>query len=903
MEKRHVAETVTAAETHSNGSEVLETREWLDSLDYVLDKGGPERAGRLLQQLSLHARRAAGVNLPFSATTPYVNTIPTRQQPPFPGSQAMERRIKSLVRWNALAMVVRANKKQEGIGGHISTYASAATLYEVAFNHFLRAKTEDGDRDVVYFQGHAAPGMYARAYLEGRVPKEKLQNFRRELKPGGGLSSYPHPWLMPDFWEFPTVSMGLGPIQAIYHARFMRYLEDRGLKQSQTGNVWAFMGDGEMDEPESLGSITLASREKLDNLIFVINCNLQRLDGPVRGNGKIIQELEAIFRGAGWNVIKVIWGSDWDSVIENDRDGLLVKRMGEVTDGQFQKYFVESGAYFRQNFFGTDPRLLKMVEHFSDEQLSRIRLGGHDPLKVYAAFKAAVEHHGSPTVVLAKTIKGYGLGEAGEGKNITHQQKKLNEEELRIFRSRFGIPIPDEEMHEAPFYRPPDDSPEITYMQARRKQLGGYMPERKVRANPIQPVAELHFEEFYKGTEGREVSTTMVFVRLLSKLLRDPEIGKLIVPIIPDEARTFGMEALFRQVGIYSNVGQLYEPVDMDTLLYYKEAKNGQILEEGITEAGSISSFIAAGTAYATHGINTIPFFIYYSMFGFQRIGDLIWAAADQRTRGFLVGGTAGRTTLAGEGLQHQDGHSHVLALPVPNLLAYDPAFAYEIAIIIQDGIKRMYVDQESIFYYLTVTNEPLPMPPMPEGKDVREGILKGMYRYKASEKKNAKLRAQLFGSGTIMYEVLKAQQMLEEKYGVAADVWSVTSYKQLYRDGNDCERWNMLHPSDKPRMPFVTQQLKDAPGVFVAASDYMKVLPESIAQWVPRRLTALGTDGFGRSESRVALRDFFEVDTKHIVLATLTALAREKQIKPEIVQQAVKDLGIDPEKANPAIS
>ena len=898
-----MAETVTAAEPHSNGSEVLETREWLDSLDYVLDKGGPERAGRLLQQLSLHARRAAGVNLPFSATTPYVNTIPTRQQPPFPGSQAMERRIKSLVRWNALAMVVRANKKQEGIGGHISTYASAATLYEVAFNHFLRAKTEDGDRDVVYFQGHAAPGMYARAYLEGRIPKEKLQNFRRELKPGGGLSSYPHPWLMPGFWEFPTVSMGLGPIQAIYHARFMRYLEDRGLKQSQTGNVWAFMGDGEMDEPESLGSITLASREKLDNLIFVINCNLQRLDGPVRGNGKIIQELEAIFRGAGWNVIKVIWGSDWDSVIENDRDGLLVKRMGEVTDGQFQKYFVESGEYFRQNFFGTDPRLLKMVEHFSDEQLSRIRLGGHDPLKVYAAFKAAVEHRGSPTVVLAKTIKGYGLGEAGEGKNITHPQKKLNEEELRMFRSRFGIPIPDEEMHEAPFYRPPDDSPEITYMQARRKQLGGYMPERKVRANPIQPVTESHFEEFYKGTEGREVSTTMVFVRLLSKLLRDPEIGRLIVPIIPDEARTFGMEALFRQVGIYSNVGQLYEPVDMDTLLYYKEAKNGQILEEGITEAGSISSFIAAGTAYATHGINTIPFFIYYSMFGFQRIGDLIWAAADQRTRGFLVGGTAGRTTLAGEGLQHQDGHSHVLALPVPNLLAYDPAFAYEIAIIIQDGVRRMYVDQESIFYYQTVTNEPLPMPPMPEGKDVREGILKGMYRYKAPEKKNAKLRAQLFGSGTIMYEVLKAQQILEEKYEVATDVWSVTSYKQLYRDGHDCERWNMLHPGDKPRVPFVTQQLKDAPGVFVAASDYMKVLPESIAQWVPRRLTALGTDGFGRSESRAALRDFFEVDAKHIVLATLGALAREKQIKAEVVQQAVKDLGINPEKANPAIS
>jgi pyruvate dehydrogenase E1 component len=902
MERPDVAETVIA-ETHSNGSEVLENREWLDSLDYVLSQGGPERAGRLLQQLSLHARRAAGVNLPFTATTPYVNTISARQQAPFPGSQAMERRIKSLVRWNALAMVVRANKMQEGIGGHISTFASAATLYEVAFNHFLRAQTPDGDRDIVYFQGHAAPGMYSRAFLEGRIPTEKLENFRRELKPGGGLSSYPHPWLMPDFWEFPTVSMGLGPIQAIYHARFMRYLENRGLKKGTSGKVWAFLGDGETDEPESLGSISLASREKLDNLIFVVNCNLQRLDGPVRGNGKIIQELEAIFRGAGWNVIKVIWGSDWDTVIENDRDGLLVKRMGEVTDGQFQKYFVESGAYFRQNFFGSDPRLLKMIEHFSDEQLSRIRLGGHDPLKVYAAFKAAVDHTGSPTVVLAKTIKGYGLGEAGEGKNITHQQKKLNDEELRIFRSRFGIPVPDEGLHDAPFYRPPDDSPEIRYMQERRKQLGGYMPERKVRAKPIEPVSETHFEEFYKGTDGREVSTTMVFVRLLSKLLRDPEIGKLIVPIIPDEARTFGMEALFRQVGIYSSVGQLYQPVDMDTLLYYKEAKDGQILEEGITEAGSISSFIAAGTAYSNHGINTIPFFIYYSMFGFQRIGDLIWAAADQRTRGFLLGGTAGRTTLAGEGLQHQDGHSHVLALSVPNLFAYDPAFAYEIAVIIQDGIKRMYVDQESIFYYLTVGNEPLPMPPMPQGKDVREGILKGLYRYKASEKKDAKLRAQLFGSGSIMFEVLKAQQILEEKYGVAADVWSVTSYKHLYGDGNNCERWNMLHPGETPHVPFVTQQLKDAPGVFVAASDYMKVLPESIAQWVPRRLVALGTDGFGRSESRVALRDFFEVDAKHIVLATLGALAREKQMKPAALQQAIKDLGINPEKLNPAIS
>jgi len=891
------------ADQQTNGLEVLETREWLDSLDYVLSQGGPDRAGRLLQQLALHARRAGGVNLPFTATTPYQNTIYSKSQAPFPGSQEMERRIKSLVRWNALAMVVRANKIQEGIGGHISTFASAATLYEVAFNHFLRAQSDAGDRDIVYFQGHAAPGIYARAFLEGRIPVEKLENFRRELKPGGGLSSYPHPWLMQDFWEFPTVSMGLGPIQAIYHARFIKYLENRGLKTTTGGKVWAFLGDGEMDEPESLGSITLASRERLDNLIFVVNCNLQRLDGPVRGNGKIIQELEAIFRGAGWNVIKCIWGSDWDTLIQNDRDGLLVRRMGEITDGQYQKYFVESGAYFRQNFFGTDPRLLKMVEHLSDEQLSRLRLGGHDPIKVHAAFKAATDHTGSPSIVLAKTIKGYGLGEAGEGKNITHQQKKLNEDELAIFRSRFGIPIPDDELQHAPFYRPSDDSAEIKYMQERRQQLGGYMPQRKVRATPLKAISESYFEEFYKGTEGREASTTMVFVRLLSKLLRDPEIGKLIVPIIPDEARTFGMEALFRQVGIYSSVGQLYEPVDMDTLLYYKEAKNGQILEEGITEAGSMCSFIAAGTAYANHGINTIPFFIYYSMFGFQRIGDLIWAAADMRCRGFLVGGTAGRTTLAGEGLQHQDGHSHVIALTVPNIMAYDPAFAYEIAIILQDGIKRMYIDQESIFYYLTVTNEPLPMPPMPAGDHVRNGILKGMYRYKPSDKKDAKLQAQLFGSGTIMFEVLKAQQILGDKYGVAADVWSVTSYKELYRDANDCERWNMLHPGQPAKVPYVTQCLKGAPGVFVAASDYMKVLPESIAQWVPGRLFSLGTDGFGRSESRAALRDFFEVDAKHIVLATLTALARESKIKPEDLQRAVRELNINPDKLNPVNS
>jgi pyruvate dehydrogenase E1 component len=876
--------------------EVLENREWLESLEYVLLTSGPERVGRLIQQLQLQCERA-GVKLPFTATTPYENTIPADRQPPFPGSQEMERRIKSLIRWNALAMVMRANKVEEGIGGHISTFASAATLYEVGFNHFFRAQTEDGDRDIVYFQGHSAPGIYARAFLEGRLPIEKLENFRRELKPGGGLSSYPHPWLMPNFWEFPTVSMGLGPIMSIYQARFNKYLENRGLKTATSGKVWAFLGDGETDEPESLGAISLASRERLDNLIFVINCNLQRLDGPVRGNFKIIQELEANFRGAGWNVIKVIWGSDWDSLIEKDVDGLLVKRMGEITDGQFQKYAVESGRYFRQNFFGSDPRLLKMVEHLSDEQLEHLRLGGHDPIKVHAAYKEAVEHRGSPTVILAKTIKGYGLGESGEGKNITHQQKKLNEEELKIFRSRFGIPIADEDLAKAPFYRPSDDSPEVKYLQERRKQLGGYMPARKVRAAALPAPKEELFEEFYKGTEGRKASSTMVFVRMLGKLLRDPELGKFVVPIVPDEARTFGMEALFRAVGIYSSVGQLYEPVDMDTLLYYKESKDGQILEEGITEAGSMSSFIAAGTAYATHGIPTIPFFIYYSMFGFQRIGDLIWAAGDMRCRGFLLGGTSGRTTLAGEGLQHQDGNSHLLAYPVPNLKAYDPAFAFELAVIIQDGIKRMYTDGESIFYYITVMNEPVDMPQMPEGS--REGILRGIYQFRKSSH-NSKLKANLFGSGTIMHEVIKAADILESKYDVTADIWSITSYKELYVNGNETERWNLLHPGETPKVPYVSQQLKDTQGVLVAASDYVKALPESIARWFPRRLVALGTDGYGRSESRASLRDFFGVDAKHIVVATLTALMRDGKVKADAVNRAIKDLGVNADAPDP---
>jgi len=883
----------------SSELENLEQREWLESLEYVIEQGDRGRVQRLLAALRHHARMA-GVALPFTAVTPYVNTILPEDQVPLPGNNELERRIKSLVRWNAMAMVVRANRVSDGIGGHISTYASAATLYEVGFNHFFRGKDNDGEGDIIYFQGHAAPGMYARAFLEGRLPVEKLQNFRRELAPGGGLSSYPHPWLMPDFWQFPTVSMGLGPIMSIYQARFNRYLEDRGLKKPANAKVWTFMGDGETDEPESLGAISLAAREKLDNLIFVINCNLQRLDGPVRGNGQIIQELEASFRGAGWNVIKVLWGSDWDPLLAADKEGLLARRMGEIVDGQYQKYAVESGAYFREHFFGVDPRLLEMVKHLSDDQLKRLRLGGHDPVKVYNAYKAATEHKGQPTVILARTIKGYGLGEAGEGKNITHQQKKLNDSDLRMFRTRFGIPVSDDQIADAPFYRPPDDSDELQYLQERRKALGGFVPKRTENVAPIQPPADELWEEFYKGTEGRKASTTMVFVRMLSKLLRDKELGHLVVPIVPDEARTFGMESLFRQVGIYSHVGQKYEPVDMDTLLYYKEAQDGQILEEGITEAGSLSSFIAAGTAYANHGVNTIPFFIYYSMFGFQRVGDLIWAAADSRTRGFLLGGTAGRTTLAGEGLQHQDGNSQVFSLCYPNCVSYDPAYAYELAAIIQDGIRRMYQNQEHVFYYITVMNEQYEMPPMPEGS--REGILKGAYRIRAASNPQAKLKAQLLGGGAILNDVLAAQKLLE-KYDVAADVWSVTSYQELYRDGHECDRWNMLHPDQEPRVPYVTQLFKDAPGVFIAASDYCKVLPDSIDQWMPRRMRSLGTDGFGRSEDRKSLRNFFEVDARFVTVATLAELAQAGQLDRSVVTSAITELGIDPEKKSPAKS
>jgi pyruvate dehydrogenase E1 component len=895
------------APTDAAAQEAVETREWIESLDYVLEHNDKGRAVRLMDALRARARQQ-GIREPFTSTTPYINTIAPDEEVPFPGDRDIERRIKSLVRWNALAMVVRANRESDGIGGHISTYASSATLYEVAFNHFFRGKEAGKDADLIYFQGHASPGIYARAFLEDRINETHLRNFRHELRKEPGLSSYPHPWLMKDFWEFPTVSMGLGPLQAIYQARYAKYLENRGLKPASDQKVWAFLGDGETDEPEALGSISLAAREKLDNLIFVINCNLQRLDGPVRGNGQIIQELEAGFRGAGWNVIKVLWGSDWDDLLARDSEGLLVRRMGEIVDGEYQRYVVEDGAYLRQNFWGADPRLLEMVSHLSDSQLKHLRVGGHDPQKVYNAYRTAVTTKGMPTVILARTIKGYGLGEAGEGKNITHQQKKMNEADLRSFRDRFGVPIPDDRIADAPFYRPDEKSREIAYIRERREALGGLVPKRVVAAPAIHPVMPDIFEEFFQGTEGRKASTTMVFVKMLAKMLRDKEIGKLVVPIVPDEARTFGMESLFRAVGIYSSIGQLYEPVDMDTLLYYKEAKDGQILEEGITEAGSISSFLAAGTAYANYGVNTIPFFIFYSMFGFQRVGDFIWSAADSRCRGFLLGGTSGRTTLAGEGLQHQDGNSHTLALSVPTCRAYDPAYAYELATIIRDGIKRMYGDCEEAFYYITVMNEQYEMPAMPKGAEA--GIIKGLYRFREAETTSRRAtdpkapvpRAQLLGSGAILNEVVKAQALLA-KYGVAADVWSATSYNELYRDAHRAERWNLWHPTEAQRMPYVTECLANTQGVVVAASDYLKSQPDMISRWIGRPVVTLGTDGFGRSEDRQALRDFFEVDARYVTAATLSALHRQGDVDAKTVAQAFKDLDINPDKSDPAIS
>ncbi len=877
----------------------IENREWRESLDYVLQEQGAPRVRQLLRRLQVRAQEQ-GVSIPFTANTPYINSIPRQQQPVYPGQRELERRIKSFVRWNAMAMVVRANRESSGIGGHISTFASAATLWEVGFNHFWRGRTDDFIGDMVYFQGHAAPGVYARAYLEGRLTEDDLKNFRRELDPKGGLSSYPHPFLMKDFWEFPTVSMGLTALSAIYQARFNHYLVDRGLRKSSGRKVWAMLGDGEMDEPESLGAITLASREKLDNLIFVVNCNLQRLDGPVRGNGKIIQELEAAFRGAGWNVIKVVWGSDWDPLLEADRSGKLVQRMDEILDGEMQRYTAGNGAVIRKEFFGRYPELLELVRDYSDEQLGALRRGGHDPAKVYAAFKAAVEHKGSPTVILAQTIKGYGLGEAGEGKNITHSQKKLNEDELREFRTRFGIPINDDQIAEAPFYKPPDDSDEMAYLHQRRKALGGFLPQRFDGSRPMACQTDWLVREYLAGSGERELATTMAFVHLLAKLLRDDEVGKMIVPIVPDEARTFGMEALFRQAGIYSHAGQLYEPVDKESLLFYNEKKTGAILEEGLSEAGSMASFIAAGTAYSNNQVQTIPIYTFYSMFGFQRVGDLIWQACDSRARGFLIGATAGRTTLAGEGLQHQDGHSQVLALAPTRVKAYDPAFAYELALIIQDGLTRMYCHQEDLIYYLTVTNETYRMPAMPEDKGVREGVLRGMYRFRKSARDGGDKKAHLLGSGAILNEAIKAQKVLEEKYDVAADVWSVTSYKELYQDAIDCDRWNLLNPAKKARTPYVTALLEKESGVFVAASDYMKVLPAMLTQWVPGPLHCLGTDGFGRSDSRERLRDFFEVDYRYIALAALYQLQRQGAVNKKTVTQALKDFAINPDKLNP---
>ena len=872
----------------------VETQEWLESIDSILKVHGAERAHFLLERLIDHTRRS-GAYLPYKPNTAYLNTIAVSNEKPYPGDRALERRIEAYIRWNAMAMVVNANRTNSEYGGHIATYASSATLYEVGFNHFWRAPGNGHPGDLVFVQGHSSPGIYARAYLEGRLSEEQLRHFRQEVS-GKGLSSYPHPWLMPDFWQFPTVSMGLGPMQAIYQARFVRYLEHRGLVPASDQKVWCFLGDGEMDEPESMGALTLPVRERLDNLVFVINCNLQRLDGPVRGNGKVIQELEAAFLGAGWNVIKVIWGSRWDALLARDSAGLLRQRMEEAVDGEYQNFKAKGGAYTREHFFGKYPELRELVANMSDEQVFLLKRGGHDSRKVWNAYAAAMAHRGRPTVVLAKTVKGYGMGSAGEAQNITHQQKKLDDEALKAFRDRFNIPISDDEIERLPFTRPAEDSAEMRYLHERRKTLGGYMPVRHDSAEPLAVPPLEAFQNMLAGTEGREISTTMAFVRLLTTLLKDKKIGKHVVPIVPDEARTFGMEGLFRQVGIYSSVGQLYTPQDADQLMYYREDLKGQILEEGINEAGAFCSWIAAATSYANHGVSMIPFYIYYSMFGFQRVGDFAWAAGDMQARGFLVGATAGRTTLAGEGLQHQDGHSHLLASTIPNCVAYDPCFAYELAVIIQDGLRRMYAEQESVFYYITCMNENYAHPAMPRG--VEQGILNGMYLLHIGGR--GRVRATLFGSGTILRESLAAAELLEKEFGVPADVYSVTSYSELRRDALDCERSNLLHPEAEPRVPYVRQCLGDRTGPFIAASDYMKTVPDQIRQWVPGRYQVLGTDGYGRSDSRAALRGFFEVDRHWIAVAALKALADDGQVDVATVTAAMQKFGIDPSKPNP---
>ena len=877
-----------------------ETREWLEALDSVLEREGPARANYLLEKLVAMAR-SRGAYIPYNANTAYMNTIPFGQEERSPGDAELEHRIRSLVRWNAMAMVLRANKESSELGGHIASFASAATLYDVGFNHFFRAWNDDFGGDLVYFQGHSAPGIYARAYLEGRISEDQMNNFRQEVG-GKGLSSYPHPWLMPDFWQFPTVSMGLGPLMAIYQARFMRYLNGRSLVNTEGRKIWCFCGDGEMDEPESLGAISLAGRERLDNLIFVINCNLQRLDGPVRGNGKIIQELESDFRGAGWNVIKVVWGSYWDPLFLRDKTGVLLRRMEECVDGEYQAFKSHDGAYVRKHFFGKYPELLEMVSHMSDDEIWRLNRGGHDPHKMYAAYAAAMKHKGEPTVILAKTVKGYGMGESGEGQNITHQQKKMGTASMKAFRARFNVPIPDEKLDEIPFYRPPEDSAEMKYLRERQKAMGGSVPARRRKSRSLEVPPLSAFETLLKGTEDREISTTMAFVRILNTLVRDKTLGKFVVPIVPDESRTFGMEGMFRQLGIYSSVGQLYTPQDAEQLMYYKEDKSGQILQEGINEAGALCSWIAAATSYSTHNQPMIPFYIFYSMFGFQRVGDLAWAAGDMRARGFLLGGTSGRTTLNGEGLQHEDGHSHVLASTIPNCVSYDPTYAYELAVIIQDGMRRMVQEQEDVYYYITVMNETYAPPAMPQGAE--EGILRGMHLVSRSEKAGkGKLKVQLMGCGTILREVLAGAELLEKDFGVSADIWSVTSFNELRRDGLETARWNLLHPESEPRVPYVQQCLRDHPGPVIAATDYMKVFADQIRAYLPQPAlySVLGTDGFGRSDTRRALRGFFEVDRRYVAVAALKALADQEALPQKKVTEAMRKYGVDPEKPNPA--
>ncbi len=873
----------------------LETQEWLESIDSVLKAYGPERAHFLLERLIDHTRRAGG-HLPFKPNTAYVNSISAAHEQPYPGNRALERRLEAYIRWNAMAMVVGANRQSSEYGGHLATYASSATLYEVGFNHFWRAASDAHPGDMVFMQGHSSPGIYARAYLEGRLSEDQLRGFRREVG-GGGLSSYPHPWLMPHFWQFPTVSMGLGPMMGIFQARFQRYLEHRGLQKPSDRKIWCFLGDGEMDEPESMGALTMPVRERLDNLVFVINCNLQRLDGPVRGNGKIIQELEAAFLGAGWNVIKVIWGSRWDPLLARDQKGLLRRLMEECVDGEYQNFKAKGGAYTREHFFGKYAELREMVANMSDDEIWRLNRGGHDFVKVWNAYAAAMATKGQPTVILAKTVKGFGLGKAGEALNPTHQQKKLDDEALRAFRDRFNIPVSDEEIANLPFKRPAEDSDEMRYLQERRASLGGYLPRRRTSAPPLVVPPLEAFQPLLESTGDREISTTMAFVRLLGILLKDKNLSKHIVPIVPDEARTFGMEGLFRQIGIYSSVGQLYTPQDADQLLSYREDKKGQILEEGINEAGSMASWIAAATAYSNHGTYMVPFYIYYSMFGFQRTGDFMWAAGDMRARGFLLGATAGRTTLAGEGLQHQDGHSQLVMSVIPNCVSYDPAYAYELAVIIHDGMRRMYVEEESVFYYLTVMNENYVQPAMPSG--VEAGILKGMYLLDIGGR--GKVRATLLGSGTILRECREAARMLETEFGVPADVYSVTSFSELRREALEIERHNRLHPSAKPKVPYVRECLGDRPGPFIAATDYMKIVPDQVREWVPGRYVVLGTDGFGRSDARAALRRHFEVDRYHIAVAALKALADEGKIDVQTVHAAIEKFGIDPSTPNPA--